>query len=48
MVSRKYIYALNIIEIVYSDDQNLSTDALVKICSALHCDTGDIMEVVDL
>lgn len=29
-------------------NENVSTDSLVKICSALHCDIGDIMEVVDL
>ena len=26
-------------------NENVSTDSLVKICSALHCDIGDIMEV---
>ena len=29
-------------------NENVSTDSLVKICSALYCDIGDIMEVVDL
>ena len=29
-------------------NENVSTDSLVKICSALHCDIGDIMEVIDL
>ena len=29
-------------------NETVSTDSLVKICSALHCDIGDIMEVVDL
>ena len=28
-------------------NENVSTDSLVKICSALHCDIGDIMEVVE-
>ncbi len=27
-------------------NENVSTDSLVKICSALHCDVGDIMEVL--
>lgn len=25
---------------------NVSTESLVKICTALHCDIGDIMEIV--
>ena len=29
-------------------NENVSTDSLVKICTALHCDIGDIMEVIDL
>ena len=29
-------------------NEYVSTDSVVKICSALHCDIGDIMEVVDL
>ena len=29
-------------------NENVSTDSLVKICATLHCDIGDIMEVVDL
>lgn len=27
-------------------NENVSTDSLVKICTALHCDVGDIMEVI--
>ena len=27
-------------------NENVSTESLVKICTALHCDIGDIMEVV--
>lgn len=27
-------------------NENVSTDSLGKICMALHCDIGDIMEVV--
>ena len=26
-------------------NENVSTDSLVKICTALHCDIGDIMEI---
>lgn len=26
-------------------NENINTDVLVKICSALHCDIGDIMEI---
>lgn len=26
--------------------ENVNTDILVKICIALHCDIGDIMEIV--
>ena len=26
--------------------ENVTTDVLVKICTALHCDIGDIMELV--
>lgn len=26
--------------------ENLTTDVLVKICGALNCDIGDIMEIV--
>ena len=29
-----------------SKDENVSTDILSKICSALNCDVGDIMEFV--
>ena len=29
-------------------NENVSTDSLVKICTALHCDIGDIMEVIDM
>ena len=29
-------------------NENVSTDSLVKIFSALHCDIVDIMEVIDL
>ena len=29
-----------------SKDENVSTEILSKICSALSCDVGDIMEVV--
>ena len=28
-------------------NENVSTESLVKICTALHCDIGDIMEVTD-
>lgn len=28
-------------------NENINTDVLVKICSALHCDVGDIMEITD-
>lgn len=27
-------------------NENVSTESLVKICTALHCDIGDIVEVV--
>ena len=27
-------------------NENVSTDSLAKICMALHCDIGDIVEVV--
>lgn len=27
-------------------NENVSTDSLAKICAALHCDVGDIMEVI--
>ena len=27
-------------------NENVSTESLVKICTALHCDIGDIMEIV--
>ncbi len=29
-------------------NENVSTESLVKICTALYCDIGDIMEVTDL
>lgn len=28
-------------------DENVSTDILAKICRALECDVGDIMEMVN-
>ncbi len=28
-------------------NENINTEVLVKICSALHCDVSDIMEFVD-
>jgi DNA-binding Xre family transcriptional regulator len=28
-------------------NENITTDVLQKICTALHCDIGDIMEIVD-
>lgn len=27
-------------------NENINTEVLVKICCALHCDVGDIMEVL--
>ena len=27
-------------------NENVSTESLVKICTALHCDIGDIMEII--
>ena len=27
-------------------DENVNTDVLVRICKALECDVGDIMEIV--
>ena len=27
-------------------NKNVSTESLVKICTTLHCDIGDIMEIV--
>ena len=27
------------------DDQSVTTDSLLKICIALHCDISDIMEI---
>ena len=27
--------------------ENVTTDVLIKICKALECDIGDIMEIVD-
>lgn len=29
-------------------NENVSTDSLVKICTALRCDIGDIMEIVPI
>ena len=29
-------------------NENVSTDSLVKICGALRCDIGDIMEVIQI
>lgn len=29
-----------------SKDENVTTEVLVKICTALNCDTSDIMEIV--
>ena len=29
-------------------DENVNTDVLVRICNALACDVGDIMEVVSV
>ena len=29
-------------------NENVSTESLVKICAALHCDIGDIVEIVPL
>ena len=29
-------------------DENVNTDVLVRICKALACDVGDIMEVVSV
>ncbi|WZL72299.1 helix-turn-helix transcriptional regulator [Clostridiaceae bacterium 35-E11] len=28
-------------------NQNVTTDVLLKVCTALHCDISDIMEVVE-
>ncbi|WP_419010928.1 helix-turn-helix domain-containing protein [Dysosmobacter sp.] len=28
-------------------NENVTTDVLVKICTALQCDIGDIMEITD-
>ena len=28
-------------------NENVTTDVLVKVCSALNCDISDIMEIVD-
>lgn len=28
-------------------NENVTTDVLVKICAALQCDIGDIMEITD-
>lgn len=28
-------------------NENVTTDVLLKICSALHCDIGDIMEIIE-
>ena len=27
-------------------NENVSTESLAKICAALHCDVGDIMEMI--
>ena len=27
-------------------NENVSTESLVKICTALHCDIGEIMEII--
>lgn len=27
-------------------NENVSTESLAKICTALHCDIGDIMEII--
>jgi DNA-binding Xre family transcriptional regulator len=29
-------------------NENINTEVLVKICSALHCDIGDIMEITSI
>jgi DNA-binding Xre family transcriptional regulator len=29
-------------------NENINTEVLVKICSALHCDIGDIMEITSV
>ena len=28
-------------------NENVTTDVLLKICSASHCDIGDIMEIIE-
>lgn len=28
-------------------NQNVTTDVLLKVCTALHCDISDIMEIVE-
>lgn len=28
-------------------NENITTDVLLRVCSALHCDISDIMEIVD-
>lgn len=28
-------------------NENVNTEVLIKICTALHCDIGDIMEITD-
>jgi len=30
-----------------SKNENVSTEILVKVCKALECDIGDIMEVIE-
>ena len=28
-------------------NENVNTEVIVKICSALHCDVGDVMEIIE-
>ena len=30
-----------------AQDENVYTETIDKVCMALHCDVGDIMEIVD-
>ena len=31
-----------------TNDENVTTDVLVKICTALKCDISDIMEIIEI
>ena len=46
-VSYKKLWKLLIDRDMRKKNENVTTDVLVKICTALQCDIGDIMEITD-